>query len=222
MLKRSVAVLAVTALAFPVLAQTPTPAAPNKSGAMTAPATHDTGANPTATGYGTPSARNSVLTDQGGLRTSKIVGSSVYNDHDEKIGSVEDIVIHKDKTIHAILSVGGFLGMGNRLVQVPLDKLQFGKTKESSDDRVVLPGATKTRSRIWPSIATPTGPDLTGVWNFGETVPASRGASLRLAGAAIGREYRDDEEAGPDNQRGRDRRIGLKTDSQALSGDSSP
>lgn len=143
MLKRSVAVLAVTALAFPVLAQTPTPAAPNKSGAMTAPATHDTGANPTATGYGIPSARNSVLTDQGGLRTSKIVGSSVYNDHDEKIGSVEDIVIHKDKTIHAILSVGGFLGMGNRLVQVPLDKLQFGKTKESSDDRVVLPGATK-------------------------------------------------------------------------------
>ena len=151
MLKRSVVTLAAVALALPALAQTP-PAASQKppaasqnksSAATTAPATHDTGGNPTAGGYNTPSARNPVMTDHGGLRTSKIVGSSVYNDHNEKIGSVDDLVVDKDKTVHAVLSVGGFLGMGNKLVQVPLDKLHFGNTKESSDNRVVLPGATK-------------------------------------------------------------------------------
>jgi sporulation protein YlmC with PRC-barrel domain len=144
MLKRSVAALAAVALAVPALAQTPPAASHNKSSAaVAAPATHDAGSNPTAGGYNTPSARNPVLTDHGSLRTSKIVGSAVYNDRDEKIGSVDDIVVDKDKTVQAILSVGGFLGIGNKLVQVPFDKLQFGNTKESSDNRVVLPGATK-------------------------------------------------------------------------------
>ena len=90
------------------------------------------------------------MTDNGGMRTSKIVGSSVYNDQNEKIGSIDDLVISSDHSIHAVLSVGGFLGMNAKLVAVPFDKLQFGNTKGSSDNKVVLPGTTKEQLTSMP------------------------------------------------------------------------
>jgi sporulation protein YlmC with PRC-barrel domain len=128
----------------PAFAQTPAPPSANHSpSAVGAPATHDTSGNPTGSGYNSPSARNTVMTDNGGMRASKIVGSSVYNDHDEKIGSIDDLVIGHDKTLNAVVSVGGFLGMGSKMVEVPFDKLQFGNTKGSSDNRAVMPGVTK-------------------------------------------------------------------------------
>jgi sporulation protein YlmC with PRC-barrel domain len=144
MLKLTSAAVLAGAIAFPVFAQTPAPPSQNSSPAATAaPATHDTNGNPTANGYNSPSARNSVMTDNGGMRTSKIVGSSVYNDHDQKIGSIDDLVISNNHQLSAVISVGGFLGMGSKMVEVPFDKLQFGNTKESSDNRVVMPGVTK-------------------------------------------------------------------------------
>jgi hypothetical protein len=39
--------------------------------------------------------------------------------------------------------VGGFLGLGSKMVAVPFDKLQFGNTKDSSDNKVTMPGMTK-------------------------------------------------------------------------------
>jgi sporulation protein YlmC with PRC-barrel domain len=117
---------------------------------MDAPATHDTAGNPTDNGYTSPSARNSVLTDNAGLRASKIVGSSVYNDKDQKVGSIDDLVIGHDKTLHAVIDVGGVLGIGAKRVEVPFDKLQFGNVKGSSDNRVVLPGATTDALNAMP------------------------------------------------------------------------
>jgi hypothetical protein len=131
-------------IALPVMAQTPAPPSTNHSpAALNAPATHDTAGNPTANGYNSPSARNTVMTDNGGMRASKVIGSSVYNDHNEKVGSIDDVVIGNDKTLNAVVSVGGFLGMGSKMVEVPFDKLQFGNEKGSSDNRVVMPGVTK-------------------------------------------------------------------------------
>jgi hypothetical protein len=144
MLKLTAAAVLAGTIALPVFAQTPAPPSQNGSpSAIAAPATHDTAGSPTANGYNSPSARNSVMTDNGGMRTSKIVGSSVYNDRDVKIGSIDDLVIGNDKTLNAVISVGGFLGMGSKMVEVPFDKLQFGNTKQSSDNRVVMPGVTK-------------------------------------------------------------------------------
>ena len=91
-----------------------------------------------------PSNRNPVLTDSGDVRASKVIGSSVYNDKDEKIGSIDDIILGKDnKPAQVVVSVGGFLGMGAKLVSVPYDKLQFGDTNRNSDNRVMMPGATR-------------------------------------------------------------------------------
>jgi hypothetical protein len=105
----------------------------------TAPATGRTG-DTTSTN---PNDRNPVMTQLGDARASKVIGSSVYNDHDEKVGSIDDLLIGKDGKMNAVLSVGGFLGMGTKYVEVPYSQLTFGNTQRDSDNRVVLKGATK-------------------------------------------------------------------------------
>lgn len=116
--------------------------------AQTGGATHSTTMAPATGRVGstdstTPADRNGVMTQTGEARASKVVGSSVYNDHDESIGSINDLVIAKDGKINAILSVGGFLGMGTKYVEVPYSNLVFGNTQKDSDNKVVLKGATK-------------------------------------------------------------------------------
>ena len=80
-----------------------------------------------------------------GYRSSKIVGSPVVNDANEKIGDIEDLLVEpKDKVLFAVLSVGGFLGMGERLVVVPFGSLQI------AGNRVLLPGGTKDALKALP------------------------------------------------------------------------
>jgi sporulation protein YlmC with PRC-barrel domain len=76
-----------------------------------------------------------------GYRMSKLIGSSVTNDKSEKIGTVDDVVADRDKKqlSFAVLQVGGFLGLGGRLVAVPYDSLVIDDTGQ----KVTLPGATK-------------------------------------------------------------------------------
>jgi PRC-barrel domain len=136
---------------FPAVAQTPAPPSQNHSpAALNAPATHDTSGSPAGSGYNSPSARNTVMTDNDSIRVSKIVGSSVYNDHNEKIGSIDDLVIGSDHSLHAVLSVGGFLGMGSKMVEIAFEKFEFGNTEGGSDNRVVLPDSTKEELTSMP------------------------------------------------------------------------
>ncbi len=63
---------------------------------------------------------------QGTWRASKVVGVNVYNDQNQKIGSIDDLLMDKNGTIKAaVIGVGGFLGMGEHLVAVSYDKLKF-------------------------------------------------------------------------------------------------
>jgi sporulation protein YlmC with PRC-barrel domain len=81
---------------------------------------------PTAT---TDSAKPAAASDssfQGNWRTSKVVGLSVYNDNNESLGSINDLLTDKSGNIKAVvLGVGGFLGVGEHLVAVPFDKIKF-------------------------------------------------------------------------------------------------
>jgi sporulation protein YlmC with PRC-barrel domain len=63
---------------------------------------------------------------QGTWRASKVVGLSVYNENNESLGSINDLLTDKSGNIKAVvLGVGGFLGVGEHLVAVPLDKVKF-------------------------------------------------------------------------------------------------
>jgi hypothetical protein len=63
---------------------------------------------------------------RGDWRASKLVGLNIYNNENESIGSINDLLTDKSGNIKAaVISVGGFLGVGAHLVAVPFEKLKF-------------------------------------------------------------------------------------------------
>ncbi|OZI42627.1 photosystem reaction center subunit H [Bordetella genomosp. 5] len=72
-----------------------------------------------------------------GYRASKLIGADVFNNDKDKIGTVDDVIVSTDQQPYAIVSVGGFLGMGTRLVAVPFKQLKV------ADKRLHMDGATK-------------------------------------------------------------------------------
>jgi sporulation protein YlmC with PRC-barrel domain len=84
-------------------------------------------------------------------RASKVKGSSVYNDQNQKVGSIDDLIIDRnDHVVYAVLSVGGFLGMGNHLVAVPYDQLVINADNKGKVDKVIMRGATKDSLKAMP------------------------------------------------------------------------
>ena len=74
----------------------------------------------------TQAADTSNASFHGDWRTSKVVGLNVYNEKNENVGSINDLLMDKNGSIKAaVISVGGFLGMGARLVAFPYDKVKF-------------------------------------------------------------------------------------------------
>ena len=68
----------------------------------------------------------------------QIFGSPVYNDLNERIGSVDDIIVTFDKSVsYVIVNAGGFLAVTKHDVAVPVSKLKL------VDGKLALPGATK-------------------------------------------------------------------------------
>ncbi len=105
---------------------------------------------------GTPQTVELVKVDvqklAAGYRASKVIGSSVVNDANETIGTIDDLLVSPDgKQPYAVLSVGGFLGMGKRLVVVPYDTLKF------TGNKVTLPGGTKDGLMMLPEFKYATG-----------------------------------------------------------------
>jgi hypothetical protein len=87
-----------------------------------------------------------VVSVADGYRFSKLRGETVYNSTNEKIGDLDDLIIGKDRVLFAIIQVGGFLGIGSRLVAVPYTSLQISQDGK----RIVLPGATKEQLQSLP------------------------------------------------------------------------
>jgi PRC-barrel domain len=81
-----------------------------------------------------------------GYRASKLIGSSAVNDQNEKIGTIEDIVIGKDRVLFAVLQVGGFLHIGGRMVAVPFQSLVL----DENGAKIKLPGATQEALKRLP------------------------------------------------------------------------
>jgi len=88
-------------------------------------------------------------------RVSKILGTEVRTKFGEKVGDIRDIVVDDRGAIRlAIVSTGGFLGVGDRLHAVPWDLLTPGP----KDDRILdidkarLQAAPGFTSRTWPNL----------------------------------------------------------------------
>jgi len=69
---------------------------------------------------------------------NKILGQPVLNDKNERVGSIDDIIIAPDKAVsYAIIGAGGFLGLAKHDVAIPVSQLKL------IDNKLVLAGATK-------------------------------------------------------------------------------
>ncbi len=93
----------------------------------------------------------------GEWRASKLVGSNVYNQLGEVIGSVDDLMLGSDgKVDQAVLSVGGFLGIGGKLVAVPFDQFKFVESKRNVAAKapVAVPAATVATPAPAPAVTT--------------------------------------------------------------------
>jgi sporulation protein YlmC with PRC-barrel domain len=75
----------------------------------------------------------------------QILGQPVFNDKDERVGSIDDIIIAPDKAVsYAILNAGGFIGLTKHDVAIPVSQLKL------VDNKLVLAGATKEALRASP------------------------------------------------------------------------
>jgi hypothetical protein len=75
----------------------------------------------------------------------QILGQAVYNPEDERIGSVDDIIVSGDKAVsYAIVNAGGFLAVAKHDVAVPVAQFKL------VDGKLVLPGATKDALKAYP------------------------------------------------------------------------
>jgi sporulation protein YlmC with PRC-barrel domain len=69
---------------------------------------------------------NTAVHKDGQWRASKLIGVNVYNENNEKIGEIEELIVDKSaKVDNVVLGVGGFLGMGEHYVAVPMEKLKW-------------------------------------------------------------------------------------------------
>jgi sporulation protein YlmC with PRC-barrel domain len=153
--------LLASVMIVPALAQSTT------SPSATAPMTTTTTTSTTAT------------TAQGDLwRSSKLIGVNVYNDQNEKLGDISEILVDKTgKVAGVVIGVGGFLGMGQHDIMVEMSKLKFmdepvrtssntsssttgasSNTTASNDkkwypDHAVLSGASKDQLKNMPQFS---------------------------------------------------------------------
>lgn len=77
-----------------------------------------------------------------------LLGKSIYNDLGDKVGEVEDLIIAPDRNLsYVIVGAGGFIGIGQHDVAVPVGRIQDRAGK------LVMPGATKDLLKAMPPFA---------------------------------------------------------------------
>jgi sporulation protein YlmC with PRC-barrel domain len=98
------ALLSAAVFSAPAYAQTAQPAAP----AATTAGSHE------------------KMMLKGNWRASKLMGLDVYNEGNEKLGDINELILDKNGKVNAVvIGVGGFLGMGEHDIAVSMDKLKF-------------------------------------------------------------------------------------------------
>lgn len=104
---------------------------------------------PVVLAQGTPQTVQLVKVDvvkvSTGYRASKVLGASVVNEAGDTVGKIDEIIVGSDgKAPFVVLSVGGFLGVGDKLVVLPYEQMR------TDGKKIMLPGATKDSLKALP------------------------------------------------------------------------
>jgi sporulation protein YlmC with PRC-barrel domain len=75
----------------------------------------------------------------------QLLDKDVYNDKNQDIGEIKDVIVSPKKTVSwAIIGVGGFLGLTEKLVAIPMGQLAL------TSGKLILKGATKEALKAMP------------------------------------------------------------------------
>ena len=133
------ALLSVAVISAPAYAQTAQPADRAAPAATTSPA-----------------ASNKMML-KGKWRASKLMGLDVYNEANEKLGDVNELILDKDGKVSAVvIGVGGFLGMGEHDIAVTMDKLKFVEEPVRTSATTTTTRETTTGTATAPANTTAT------------------------------------------------------------------
>ena len=151
------AVVATALMSSVAFAQTPAPA---------------TGSAMTATPMAASPTSNAM--HQGQWRTSKLIGLNVYNNANEKLGDINELLVDSRGDIQSVvIGVGGFLGMGEHDVAVKFDQLRFVNEPVVANSTTTSTVATRPVGTTPMTSTTTTGSAMTTTNN---TVPATTAA----------------------------------------------
>jgi sporulation protein YlmC with PRC-barrel domain len=76
----------------------------------------------------------------------QVIGEAVFNGKNEKIGTIDDVIIGPDKSAsYAIIGAGGFLGLGKHDVAIPVNQLK------QVSNKFVLAGASRNVVKAMPA-----------------------------------------------------------------------
>jgi sporulation protein YlmC with PRC-barrel domain len=89
-----------------------------------------------------PSAQSTnVVLDVFDYRASDLIGAPVLDERGEHVAEVDDVVVStEDDKLHAVLAVGGFIGIGETLITLPFDDLQITTDGEDPQVRIAMTG----------------------------------------------------------------------------------
>ena len=143
-----------TVLAAPAFAQSTAPkpgtapmAQPSDSTATPAPNAGSMTTDKKQAGF----VQNEDATD---WRASKLIGASVYGPDNASIGEINDIVLESDGGVKAVVvGVGGFLGMGEKNVAIPLDALKVRRKPDSASIDKITVSYSKDELKNAPKFA---------------------------------------------------------------------
>jgi len=82
----------------------------------------------------------------GDMTAQDLIGQQVVNADGRDIGEIDDLVLDNNKVAHVVVGVGGFLGIGEKDVAIPVDRLQLGQ-----DRAIILSGVTDDDLRNLPN-----------------------------------------------------------------------
>ena len=111
-----------------------------------------------------PQTRNEEMTPstesadwQQTRRASKVIGQNVKSPDGKSLGEVKDLVIDpRGRIAYAVLSYGGFMGLGNKLFAIPWSAFAWNRDKEYyvlSVDKDTLKRAPGFDKQRWPDMA---------------------------------------------------------------------
>ena len=93
----------------------------------------------------TPSAAEAPISAAGQWRASKLVGVNIYNEQDDKIGQIDDVIVDSSgKVDGVVVSVGGFLSMGEHNVMMKLNQIKFANKAGTTTT-----GSSSSDSKQW-------------------------------------------------------------------------